>query len=116
MGFRLAAPARSRAGRRRRFPLPTALKDALAVYYYPGTWDWPHELKQSLVHKAVKRSLDDAGATHALPTAITLLDTYDAWASTVDDFAPVKVEHEVQGLVPDPRDPERGLQTADGPR
>ena len=24
--------------------LPSALKDALAVYYYPGTWDWQHEV------------------------------------------------------------------------
>jgi len=42
--------------------LPVALKDALAVYYYPGTWDWQHDLKQSLVHKAVERSLNDVGA------------------------------------------------------
>ncbi|WP_375482876.1 hypothetical protein [uncultured Mycobacterium sp.] len=93
--------------------LPSALKDALAVYYYPGTWDWPHELKQSLVHKAAKRSLDDAKAAHRLQAATALLDTYDAWASTIDDFAPVKVEHDVQGLLPDPREPERGLQTTD---
>lgn len=94
--------------------LTAALKDALAIYYYPGTWDWPHELKQSLVHKAVKRALDDAGATHALETATALLDSYDAWASRVDDFAPVKIDHDVQGLVPDPRDAERGLTTPDG--
>jgi adenylate cyclase len=56
--------------------VPAALKDALAVYYYPGTWDWPHELKQSLVHKAAKRSLDEADAAHGLPTAAALLDTY----------------------------------------
>jgi hypothetical protein len=94
--------------------LPAALKDALAVYYYPGTWDWPHELKQSLVHKAVKAALDDAGVTEGLQTATALLDAYDAWASTVDDFAPVKIGCDVQGLVPDPRDPERGLTTPDG--
>ncbi len=94
--------------------MPAAIKDALAVYYYPGTWDWPHELKQSLVHKAAKRSLDEADAPQGLQTAMALLDTYDAWASTIDDFAPVKVEHEVQGLLPDPRDPEQGLQTTDG--
>ncbi|WP_116376055.1 hypothetical protein [Mycobacterium sp. MFM001] len=94
--------------------LPAALNDALAVYYYPGTWDWPHELKQSLVHKAAKRALDDACATDQLPTVTALLDTYDAWARTVDDFAPIKIGHDVQGLVPDPRDPDRGLVTADG--
>lgn len=94
--------------------MPAAVKDALAVYYYPGTWDWPHELKQSLVHKVAKRSLDEADAAQGLQSAMALLDTYDAWASTIDDFAPVKVEHEVQGLLPDPRDPQQGLQITDG--
>ena len=37
-------------------PLLAALKDALAVYYYPGTWDWQHEVTQPLVHKALERS------------------------------------------------------------
>jgi hypothetical protein len=94
--------------------LTPSLKDALAAYYYPGTWDWPHELKQSLVHKALKRALDDGGETLALETATALLDCYDAWATTVDGFAPVKIDHDVQALVPDPRDPERGLTTPDG--
>ncbi|MGA8331307.1 MAG: hypothetical protein WB777_18715, partial [Mycobacterium sp.] len=94
--------------------LPASLKDALAVYYYPGTWDWPHELKQSLVHKALKRALDDEVSTQVLSAATALLDSYDAWASTVDDFAPIKIDHDVQALVPDPRDPERGLTTPDG--
>lgn len=96
--------------------LTASLKDALATYYYPGTWDWQRELKQSLVHKALKRALDDGGETHALETATALLDSYDAWATTVDDFAPVKIDHDVQALVPDPRDPERGLTTPMDPR
>ena len=57
-----------------------ALKDALAVYYYPGTWDWQHGLKQSLVHKSLERSLSDA--TDTLHAARELLDCYDAWANT----------------------------------
>ena len=68
--------------------LPVALKDALAVYYYPGTWDWQHEVTQPLVHKALERSLDDADATDMLHKAAALLDCYDAWANVVDDFAP----------------------------
>ncbi len=104
--------------------LPGVIMDALAVYYYPGTWDWQPELRQSLVHKAVVRALDDIGAagvagasdaiSTSLPTAMAVLDAYDAWASTIDDFAPVKINHDVQGLVPDPHDPERGLATPDG--
>jgi hypothetical protein len=94
--------------------LPAAVKDALAIYYYPGTWDWQHELKQSLVHKALRRSLDDAGTLEGLEAGTALLDCYDAWAVTVDDFAPVKIEHDVRALVPDPTDPERGLMAPDG--
>jgi hypothetical protein len=37
--------------------LPAVVKDALAVYYYPGTWDWQPEVRQSLVHKALARAL-----------------------------------------------------------
>ena len=133
MDYRITAEERARFKRCRRqwdyssphrrdlepagFAVPAveaALKDALAAYYYPGTWDWPHELKQSLVHKAFQRSLDDAGATEAVETGPALLDCYDAWASTVDDFAPVRIDHDVQGLVPDPREPDRGLVTAEG--
>ncbi|PXX11101.1 hypothetical protein [Mycolicibacterium moriokaense] len=94
--------------------LPAALKDALAVYYYPGTWDWQHDLKQSLVRKAVERSLNDAGAGALVEAATALLDGYDAWASTIDDFAPVKIDHDVAGLLTDPAETERGLLTPNG--
>jgi hypothetical protein len=98
--------------------LPAVLKDALAVYYYPGTWDWEPGLRQSLVRKAVLRALNDAGEPEGLPTALpvleALVDAYDAWARTVDDFAPVRIGHDVQGMVPDPREPERGLTTPEG--
>ena len=96
------------------YSLAAAFKDALAVYYYPGTWDWQHELKQSLVHKGLRRSLEEAGALENLAAGTALLDCYDAWASTVDDFAPVKIQHDVSALVRDPSDPERGLLTPDG--
>jgi hypothetical protein len=94
--------------------LPAAIKDALSVYYYPGTWDWQHEVTQPLVHKALERTLDDADATDLLDKAAALLDCYDAWANAVDDFAPVKINLDVEALVPDPDDPERGLLVHDG--
>src|SRR5690349_518622 len=94
--------------------VPTAFKEALAVYYYPGTWDWQPQLKQSLVHKSLQRSLQNANATDELAAATTLIDRYDEWAATVDDFAPVKIDHDVSALVRDPGNPEQGLLTADG--
>ncbi|MBV9351969.1 MAG: hypothetical protein JOZ23_10610 [Mycobacterium sp.] len=94
--------------------LPAALKDALAVYYYPGTWDWQHEVTQPLVHRALQRSLDDAGASGLLARGAALLDCYDAWASTVDDFAPVKINTDVAAMVPAPDEPGCGLVVHDG--
>ena len=94
--------------------LPAALRDGLAVYYYPGTWDWQHGLKQSLVHKAVERSLNAAGARDLIETAVAMLDSYDAWASAVDDFAPVKIDHDVTAMIADPAEPERGLLAPNG--
>lgn len=94
--------------------LRAALRDALDVYYYPGTWDWQHEVTQPLVHKALQRSLDDAGACVLLDQGVALLDCYAAWASGVDDFAPVKINTEVVAIVPDPDEPERGLVVHDG--
>jgi hypothetical protein len=84
------------------------------VYYYPGTWDWQHDLKQSLVHKALKRTLTEEGAPDDLAYATMLIDRYDGWAVTVDDFAPVKIDHDVSALVRDPADVEHGLLTQDG--
>jgi hypothetical protein len=94
--------------------LAAALKDALAVYYYPGTWDWQHDLKQSLVHKAVERSLTEAAADELTASAVAVLDCYDAWARTIDDFAPVKIDHDVTGMIADPAEPERGLLAPNG--
>jgi hypothetical protein len=94
--------------------LPAALKDALAVYYYPGTWDWQHEVTQPLVHKALERSLDNASARELLTQGAAVLDCYDAWANAIDDFAPVKINIDVEALVPHPDDPERGLLVHDG--
>jgi hypothetical protein len=95
-------------------PLRAALRDALDVYYYPGTWDWQHEVTQPLVHRALQRALDDTGASDLLDRGVALLDCYDAWAGGIDDFAPVKINTEVEAIVPDPAEPERGLLVHDG--
>ena len=90
--------------------LRTALLEALAVYYYPGMWDWPDQMTQSLVLKALDRSLDEAGAMGESAKGAALLDCYHAWATTVDDFAPVKINQEVYALVPDPGSRDYGLK------
>jgi hypothetical protein len=66
------------------------------------------------VRKAVERSLNDADAGDLVEAAAALLDCYDAWARTIDDFAPIKIDHDVAGMLTDPGEPERGLLTPNG--
>jgi hypothetical protein len=100
--------------------LPTPVKDALALYYYPGTWDWSRQIVLPLVDKAFLRSVTDSvGSTdpaQLVAAGRELLDRYFAWAPTVDDFAPIRIDYDMDVLIPDPREPDRGLQTPDGQR
>lgn len=98
-------------------PLPGAVRDALAVYYYPGMWDWPSPIVLPLVRKAFLRSLGETGE-HS-PVARqggAILRHYVEVAPGIDDFSPVQIDHEVNGVLPDPRDPDRGLVDAAGLR
>lgn len=90
--------------------LAGALEHALAVYYFPGMWDWASQIVLPQVARSLTESLAD-------PTAATaLLEAYATAAPELDDFAPVKINHEADALVPEPDDPERGLLTVDGGR
>ncbi|MGH9292550.1 MAG: hypothetical protein ACRD0B_12520 [Acidimicrobiales bacterium] len=93
------------------FDLSRALLDALAVYYFPGMWDWPRGIVQPLVRKATHRDLDE-DAARCRPSwdgdellrsradlgarGGVLLDRYAVWASTTDRFA----HDDVTELVP----------------
>jgi hypothetical protein len=92
------------------------------MYYFPGMWDWSPDVVLPLVRKGFLRSIREANAEQGnteqryVEQGAALLEHYVGWAPTVDEFAPVKIDHDVEGLVPDPRDPERGLVTRDGGR
>lgn len=110
--------------------LDRAVRDALAVYYFPGMWDWDSAIVLPLVVQALDKSLarQRAAATGEKPLpaqdatewsalverAHLLLARYFAWAPTVDHFSPIRVETDFDAIVPDPIDPERGLLAADG--
>ncbi len=100
--------------------LDRAVRDALAVYYYPGMWDWPSEIVLPLVGKAFMRTMATAPPTPQraaeLDLGTELLELYFAWAPSLDDFGPLKIETDVESLVPDIREPDRGLLTDDGRR
>jgi hypothetical protein len=100
------------------------LRDALAVYYFPGMWDWSRGVVLPLVDQALDKSLTKASArlgADALPgvdalsgTAKQLLHAYMEWAPGVDRFAPVLVEVDYQADVFDPDEPEEALFTPGG--
>jgi hypothetical protein len=103
--------------------LHRAVRDALAIYYYPGMWDWDRSVRLPLVTRELERAVtrpQAAGgcagpeAGQALRAGRALLDRYVVWAPSVDRFAPVMVAAEFDVAVPDPADPASGLVTPDG--
>ena len=113
--------------------LDRAVRDALAVYYFPGMWEWDREIVVPLAVEAFTRSLRmqrgrdersrtrrrrrrDVDDTWAEAAAVgeRLLHGYFAWAPTVDDFTPVRVEADFEFDVPDADRPEVDLLARDG--
>lgn len=90
-----------------RWAAPPAVRAALAVHYFPGMWSWPRAVVDPLVLAAADRE----GATAAERAAI---EGFVAWAPTVDDFTPVRVELDVDVAVVDPVIDDRALSTEDG--
>lgn len=100
--------------------LERAVRDALAVYYFPGMWEWNRAIVQPLVHQALDRSVhgqvergeaDQQAGREALERGRALLDTYAAWAPTVDHFTPLRIDTDFEVDIPDPATPGVGLLT-----
>lgn len=98
--------------------LERCVKEALAVFYFPGMWDWPRSVVRPLVTKGFERAAaaqqavveahEPLGAaerqawTGALVVGVRILETYVAQAPALDHFAPVLVETEYAAPVPTP--------------
>jgi len=101
-----------------------AVRDALAVYYFPGMWDWSRVIVLPLVKKALDDALarqaaqmgagDTPGFDDRAASAQALLDAYLAWAPTVERLSPVLIEVDYEVDLPDPDRPEDGLFAANG--
>ncbi len=102
--------------------LNEAVRAALAVYYFPGMWEWDSAIVQTLVHQALDRSVhrqaqaaaDDKARQEALDRGHALLDAYAAWAPTVDHFTPIRVDTDFEVSIPDPATPDVSLLTPTG--
>ncbi|MQA85699.1 MAG: hypothetical protein GEV03_14015 [Streptosporangiales bacterium] len=99
-----------------------AVHDALAVYYFPGMWDWQPTIVLPLAREAFDRSIREQRKDSApereedglVEGARRLLESYFAWAPTVDRFAPIRVETDVDVQVPDPHAAGRDLVAPEG--
>jgi len=100
--------------------LAQALRDALAVYYFPGMWEWDSSIVAPLVHQALDRAVrsqtecDDQARQEALDWGHALLDAYAGWAPTVDHFTPLRVDTDFEVNIPHPATPEIDLITPAG--
>jgi hypothetical protein len=117
-----------------RMDLQQAIKDALAVYYFPGMWDWNRAIVAPLATEGFAKALrtqrvasqaspaapldDDKEAAarweSALAAGKRLLAAYYAWAPRPDTWSTVQVETLFDVRIPDPGRPEQGLLAADG--
>jgi hypothetical protein len=109
-------PMRSTLG----FDLDKALHYALAVYYYPGMWEWGRVIVGPIARQAFRRAVKEqreAGRRvddEQAALGETMLDGYLAWAPTVDQLKPLRVETLFTVTVPDPERPGFGLVTPEG--
>ena len=105
--------------------LDRALRDALAVYYYPGMWDWDRGVRLPLVSQGFERAMarqrekcgedaDPRAWQNQLDAGLALLARYVEWAPALDRFAPVLTEPEYEVTVLDPARQTTGLVTASG--
>ena len=113
--------ARERQGYEPARPAPAldldlAVRDALAVYYFPGMWDWQRSVVLPLVLQGLARSLGRQPAAGAddLAAGEALLRRYFEWAPRVDRFSPIQVEGGFEVNLPDPAGGDRELVLADG--
>jgi hypothetical protein len=107
-----------------RLDLGDAVRAALAVYYFPGMWDWDGAIVLPLVRQAFRDAMAEQRAR--LPSAWArrwsdsvalgerVLESYFSWAPDVDDFAPVRVATDLDVQIPDPDAPGRDLVTPGG--
>ncbi|MFL6189902.1 MAG: hypothetical protein ACJ75E_08630 [Actinomycetes bacterium] len=94
--------------------LELAVRDALAVYYFPGMWDWQRSVVLPLVLQGLARSLGGQPAAGGQAAGEALLRRYFEWAPGVDRFSPIQVECRLEVNLPDPAGGGRELVLPDG--
>jgi len=96
--------------------LGEAVRAALAVWYFPGMWEWGRAIVRPLAIEAYRRVVAGwpAGYDGTARQGEALLARYFDWAPAVDLFTPLRVHADVEVSVPDPSDPRQDLAAGDG--
>jgi hypothetical protein len=87
--------------------LRRAVREALAVHYFPGMWHW----NRAIVDPLVIAAYEQAGGPSE---GRELLREYTGWAAGMDGFTPLRVEVDIDVHVRDPVLPDTHLATFDG--
>lgn len=106
------------------FDFLRAVREALAVYYFPAMDDWPRAIPRQLAMKGFVRSMHESRATgeavadmaeaqaqvrsfeEHLEVGKAMLANYFAWAGAeMDDFDSILADYEIWTPVPDPDQP-----------
>ena len=113
------------------FDMAQAVRDAMAVYYFPGMWSWARGIVRPIATegfvKSMARQRDAYESAHGLTPeqendydqcladGKVLLEAYYDWAPEQDEkLTPLSVEALFDVPLPDPDHPGRGLLTAAG--
>ena len=94
--------------------LELGVRDALAVYYFPGMWDWQRSVVLPLVLQGLARSVGRRSGAGGQAAAGAMLRRYFDWAPGVDRFSPIRVECAFEVNLPDPAGGGRELVLDDG--
>jgi PD-(D/E)XK nuclease superfamily len=110
---------------RRVFDFEGAIQKALAVYYFPGMWEWNREIvlplaiegflesmqqqREQYVERHRLSSADEGDWHDDLELGEMMLKRYFAWAVANDRFSPIRVETEFEVNIPDPIQPGNDL-------
>jgi hypothetical protein len=105
------------------FDFRRAVREALAVYYFPAMDDWPRSIPRQVALKGFERSMRESRAAieglaalapgqvqyfdEHLEVGKAMLANYFAWAGAeMDDFDSILSDHEIWTPIPDPDQPE----------
>lgn len=111
------------------FDFHRALHDALALYYFPGMWEWNRAIVLPVALDGFIKSMREQRDHFAAQYPLTpeqeqvwdeqleqgeqILSRYFEWAPTVDRFEPTRVEAEFDVSIPDPLEPIHDLGALD---